>query len=84
MTPPPPLFPLVKHLLQGDIACAYACSLSPVVLAWPIPLETMTTPGWDEAYAAAPAPWDIGRPQSAFQRLAERGLLAVIERVIQG
>ncbi len=37
----------------------------------------MTTPSWDEAYAAsAPAPWDIGRPQPAFVRLAEQGLLS--------
>jgi cyclopropane fatty-acyl-phospholipid synthase-like methyltransferase len=36
----------------------------------------MTTPGWDGAYAeAAPAPWDTGRPQPAFARLAEKGLL---------
>jgi SAM-dependent methyltransferase len=39
----------------------------------------MSTPqSWDESYRpdAAPAPWDIGRPQPAFVRLAERGLLA--------
>jgi cyclopropane fatty-acyl-phospholipid synthase-like methyltransferase len=38
----------------------------------------VTTPGsWDEAYAGdTPPPWDIGRPQPAFVRLAERGLLA--------
>src|SRR5258708_859713 len=37
----------------------------------------MTMPSWDEAYASsAPAPWDIGRPQPAFVRLAEQGLLA--------
>jgi cyclopropane fatty-acyl-phospholipid synthase-like methyltransferase len=37
----------------------------------------MTVPGWDDAYAAsAPAPWDIGRPQPAFVRLAEQGLLS--------
>jgi cyclopropane fatty-acyl-phospholipid synthase-like methyltransferase len=37
----------------------------------------MTTPGWDAAYTAStPAPWDIGRPQPAFVRLAEQGLLA--------
>jgi cyclopropane fatty-acyl-phospholipid synthase-like methyltransferase len=37
----------------------------------------MTVPGWDEAYAAGtPAPWDIGRPQPAFVRLAEQGLLS--------
>src|SRR5271167_4093483 len=37
----------------------------------------MTVPGWDEAYAASrPAPWDIGRPQPAFVRLAEQGLLS--------
>jgi SAM-dependent methyltransferase len=36
----------------------------------------VTTPGWDEAYApGASAPWDIGRPQRPFARLAERGLL---------
>jgi len=34
------------------------------------------TPGWDAAYeASAPAPWDIGRPQPAFVRLADHGLL---------
>jgi hypothetical protein len=37
----------------------------------------MTVPGWDEAYAAStPAPRDIGRPQPAFVRLAEQGLLS--------
>jgi cyclopropane fatty-acyl-phospholipid synthase-like methyltransferase len=37
----------------------------------------MTVPGWDEAYAASrPAPWDIGRPQPAFARLAQQGLLS--------
>ncbi len=37
-----------------------------------------TPPSWDTAYAegSAPAPWDIGRPQPAFARLADRGLLA--------
>jgi len=36
----------------------------------------MTMPGWDESYASsAPAPWDIGRPQPAFVRLADSGLL---------
>jgi cyclopropane fatty-acyl-phospholipid synthase-like methyltransferase len=36
----------------------------------------MTTPSWDEAYAGdTPAPWDIGRPQPAFVRLADKGLL---------
>ena len=35
------------------------------------------TPSWDDSYAAteAPAPWDIGRPQPEFVRLAEAGLL---------
>jgi SAM-dependent methyltransferase len=40
--------------------------------------DIMTTPlqGWDETYAASvPAPWDIGRPQPAFVRLADAGLL---------
>src|SRR6202795_1436144 len=36
----------------------------------------MTTPSWDEVYAASvPPPWDLGRPQPAFVRLAEQGLL---------
>jgi SAM-dependent methyltransferase len=38
----------------------------------------MTTPdqSWDSSYAAsAPPPWDIGRPQPAFVRLADAGLL---------
>jgi SAM-dependent methyltransferase len=37
----------------------------------------MTTPSWDQSYAAgAQPPWDIGRPQPAFLRLADEGLLA--------
>lgn len=37
-----------------------------------------TSPIWDMAYApgAAPPPWEIGRPQSAVLRLADRGLLS--------
>jgi len=37
-----------------------------------------TPPSWDAVYApgAAPPPWDIGRPQPAFLRLADRGLLS--------
>jgi SAM-dependent methyltransferase len=36
----------------------------------------MTTPSWDDAYEGdTPAPWDIGRPQPAFVRLADKGLL---------
>jgi SAM-dependent methyltransferase len=36
----------------------------------------MTTPSWDDSYTGSvPAPWDIGRPQPAFLRLAERDLL---------
>ncbi|HME63416.1 MAG TPA: class I SAM-dependent methyltransferase [Streptosporangiaceae bacterium] len=36
----------------------------------------MTTPSWDAAYAGStPPPWDLGRPQPAFVRLAEQGLL---------
>jgi SAM-dependent methyltransferase len=30
---------------------------------------------WDDSYAGPPPPWDIGRPQSAFVRLAEAGAL---------
>jgi cyclopropane fatty-acyl-phospholipid synthase-like methyltransferase len=34
------------------------------------------TASWDDSYTStAPAPWDIGRPQPAFGRLAEAGLL---------
>jgi len=33
-------------------------------------------PGWDAVYLAdQPPPWDIGRPQPVFERLAEHGLL---------
>jgi cyclopropane fatty-acyl-phospholipid synthase-like methyltransferase len=37
-----------------------------------------TPPSWDTMYApgAAPPPWDIGRPQPAFLRLADCGLLS--------
>ncbi|MGC2485635.1 MAG: class I SAM-dependent methyltransferase [Acidimicrobiales bacterium] len=31
--------------------------------------------GWDDSYAGPPPPWDIGRPQPAFVRLAEAGAL---------
>ncbi len=37
----------------------------------------MTTPTWDSAYTGStPAPWDIGRPQPVFVRLAEQGKLS--------
>ena len=38
----------------------------------------MSTPRtWDDSYTGeTPAPWDIGRPQPTFLRLAEEGLLA--------
>src|ERR1700745_3402278 len=37
----------------------------------------MTTPSWDASHASGtPAAWHIGRPQPAFVRLAEQGLLA--------
>ena len=33
-------------------------------------------PGWDARYTAGtPSPWDIGRPQPAFARLADQGRL---------
>ena len=32
-------------------------------------------PDWDDSYAGPPPPWDIGRPQPAFVRLAEAGTL---------
>jgi SAM-dependent methyltransferase len=39
----------------------------------------MTTTGpaheWDSSYTGPPAPWDIGRPQPAFLRLADAGAL---------
>jgi SAM-dependent methyltransferase len=38
---------------------------------------SVTTPSWDASYAGStPPPWDLGRPQPAFVRLAEQGLLA--------
>ena len=30
---------------------------------------------WERAYAAGDLPWDIGRPQAAFRRLAEAGTI---------
>jgi SAM-dependent methyltransferase len=41
------------------------------------PVSTDEAPSsWDGAYASdAQAPWDIGRPQPAFVRLADRGML---------
>jgi len=38
----------------------------------------MTTPsaGWDSAYQDSRPTWDIGRPQPAFTRLADSGLLS--------
>jgi SAM-dependent methyltransferase len=30
-------------------------------------------PDWDDSYAGPPPPWDVGRPQPAFVRLAEAG-----------
>ena len=48
-----------------------------IVAASPVFWDTVTTPSWDDSYAGdVPAPWDIGRPQPAFVRLAEQGLLA--------
>ena len=34
------------------------------------------THDWDESYAGPPPPWDIGRPQPAFVRLADGGALS--------
>jgi cyclopropane fatty-acyl-phospholipid synthase-like methyltransferase len=38
----------------------------------------MTGPSaeWDSSYQGDPAPWDIGRPQPAFARLADEGRLS--------
>src|ERR1039457_3090205 len=37
---------------------------------------TTQSPDWDAVYVAStPPPWDIGRPQPAFVRLARSGLL---------
>jgi SAM-dependent methyltransferase len=36
----------------------------------------VTHPSWDDSYTGGtPAPWDIGRPQPVFARLADGGLL---------
>ena len=37
--------------------------------------EADAHPDWDDSYAGPPPPWDIGRPQAAFVRLAEAGAL---------
>ena len=38
---------------------------------------TATSPAhdWDDSYTNSPPPWDIGRPQPAFLRLADAGAL---------
>src|SRR5260370_28599653 len=46
-------------------------------LGGPMSIPEPAPPGWDEAYARGAAPWDIGRPQAAFVRLADSGLLRV-------
>lgn len=39
--------------------------------------DVIMTSSWDDSYTgAAPPPWDIGRPQPAFIRLAGEGLLS--------
>jgi SAM-dependent methyltransferase len=35
--------------------------------------ERMTGLPWDASYSKGPAPWDIGRPQPAIERLASEG-----------
>lgn len=35
--------------------------------------ERMSRQPWDASYQGGPAPWDIGRPQPAIERLASRG-----------
>ena len=48
-------------------------------LAWDARGRTMTTGphDWDAVYGSpTPPPWDTGRPQPAFARLAEAGALA--------
>jgi SAM-dependent methyltransferase len=37
--------------------------------------ETDAAPDWDDSYVGPPPPWDIGRPQPAFARLADAGAL---------
>jgi hypothetical protein len=32
-------------------------------------------PDWDDSYTGPPPPWDVGRPQPAFVRLADAGTL---------
>lgn len=38
--------------------------------------ERMSGRPWDASYTDGPAPWDIGRPQTAIARLASRGVFA--------
>jgi SAM-dependent methyltransferase len=41
------------------------------------PMTEQAHPEWDASYTAGgPAPWDIGRPQPVFVRLADEGRLA--------
>ena len=39
------------------------------------PPQGSTAARWDETYRSSQPPWEIGRPQSAFVRLAEQGAL---------
>ena len=39
---------------------------------------------WDSTYASDSAPWDIGRPQPVFVRLADAGEFRLITRRING
>ena len=40
------------------------------------PPEGSTAARWDETYRSGRPPWDIGRPQPAFVRLADSGEIA--------
>src|SRR5580700_100809 len=45
--------------------------------SWSSLEQVMTAMSWDESYTGEqPPPWDIGRPQPVFVRLAEQGLLS--------
>jgi SAM-dependent methyltransferase len=63
-----------QHARPGPDRCdtvtaTIACRLDPII-------GSMTHPSWDDSYkGSVAAPWDIGRPQPAFLRLAERDLL---------
>ncbi len=68
------------HLYFGMADSRIGCAVAPATPARGGENGDMTAsdaphPEWDDSYVGPPPPWDIGRPQPAFIRLAEAGAL---------